>query len=164
MSTVLEAFKPIAKIANSFEETIITQSAVAFGQFPDAQPADVLGLFNKASAVPLVWAGYISARCNLTYGEVKPFVEAIGQFRSQINLHPDNKVMMIAELLTWDSQVVTPVPTLDRQLSAILGALTKMEEGTVTKDPAKVALLRMKINDKIGILSSSESVPVLQNA
>ena len=150
MSTILEAFKPIAKIANSFEETIVSLSTDAFKQYPNATVGDVAGLFTKSSSVDLVFAGYLCSKAtnaggvNLSYSEIKPYIEAIKQFRNKITIHTSS-VMMIAELITWDAQVVEPVPVLDRQLSTIKNALVKSLDETVTKDPAKVALLRAEI-------------------
>jgi hypothetical protein len=144
MSTVLEAFKPIAEIANSYEGTIVTMSAEAFRDFPLATVGDVAGLFKKSSAVDLVFAGYICSKASnangehLTYGEIKSYLDAVKQFRSQITIHTSS-VMMIAELITWDAQVVEPVPVLDRQLSTTKNCLVKALDETVTKDPAKVA-------------------------
>ena len=150
MSTVLEAFKPIAEIANSVEETIVTMSTEAFKQYPNATVGDVAGLFTKSSSINLVFAGYLCSKAtnakgvNLTYSEIKAYIEAIKQFRTQINVHTSS-VMMIAELITWDAQVVEPVPVLDSVYSRIKNALVISLDETVTKDPAKVALLRAEI-------------------
>lgn len=150
MSTVLEAFKPIAKIANSLEETIVTMSTEAFKQYPNATVGDVAGLFTKASSVDLVFAGYLCSKAtnaegdNLAYSDIKQFMEAIKQFRTKITIHTSS-VMMIAELMTWNAQVVKPVPVLDNVLSSIKNGLVKSLDKTVTQDPAKVALLRAEI-------------------
>jgi hypothetical protein len=171
MSTILEAFQPIAKIANSYEETIVSMSSEAFGKFKKATPGDVVGLFKTANAVDLVWAGYICSKAtsvingdkvNLTYREIKPYLEAIRQFRSQITIHASS-VMMIAELITWDNQVVEAVPVLDRQLSTIKNALVKALDDSVTKDPAKVAQLRLDIMELLPKVFGVEA-GVLQNA
>ena len=162
MSTILEAFKPIAAIANSFEETIATLSAEAFKQYPNATVGDVAGLFTKSSSVNLVFAGYLCSRAtnaegvNLTYSEIKAYLEAINQFRSKITVHTSS-VMMIAELITWDAQVVEPVPVLDRVLSSIKNGLVKSLDETVTKDPAKVALLRAEIMELLPMVFANSA-------
>lgn len=161
MSTILEAFKPIVEIANSFEETIVTMSDTAFKQFPDAVPADVLGLFTKRSAVRLVWAGYIMSQSGLTFSEVKPWLEAISQFYSELTIHTD-KAQMLVELMLADGKVTEPVAVLDTKLASIANALKAIKEGTITKDSKRVAELRLEILDLLPILSVSE--PVLQNA
>ena len=161
MSTVTQVFAPIAEIANSFEETISTKSATAFKQFPDAVPADVLGLFTKRAAVPLVWAGYIMSQSGLTFSEVKPYLEAIAQFYSELTIHTD-KAQMLVELFLADSKVTEPVAVLDKKLATIANALKAIKEGTITKDSKRVAELRLEILDLLPILSVSE--PVLQNA
>jgi len=128
-------------------------SADAFRAYPLANVGDVAGLFKTKAAVDLVWAGYICSKASsvidgeikhLSFTEVKPYLEAIRQFRSKITIH-DSSVMMIAELITWDAQVIEADVVLDRQLSTIKNALVKALDETVTKDPAKVAQLRLDI-------------------
>lgn len=143
-------------------------SAKAFADYPLANVGDVAGLFKTKSAVDLVWAGYICSKAtnaqgtHLSYAEVKPYLEAIRQFRSQITIH-DSSVMMIAELITWDAQVVEADVVLDRQLSTIKNALVKALDETVTKDPAKVAQLRLDILELLPKVFAVEA-GVLQNA
>ena len=161
MSTVQQVFAPIAEIANSHDEVISTQSATAFKQFPDAVPADVLGLFTKRAAVPLVWAGYIMSQSDLTFSEVKPYLDGISQFYSELTIHTD-KTQMLAELILADSKVTEPVAVLDAKLASIASALKAIKDGTITKDSKRVAELRLEIMDLLPILSISE--PVLQNA
>lgn len=132
MSTFTADFREIAEWNNAPEIKTISGTSEKFKKHTAIEPKDVLGMFKKVGAVPLVRGGYVVAKTGITPETAKKYLRVFREAWDKVELKNDPAVMVAHLSILKDE--LEDNKTWTRKFKSAASVVEALNSGEVTLD------------------------------